>query len=209
MGEAKGDRWDLGWHHPDPQRQGRVYTQAGGFLDRIDGFDAEFFGMSPREVRQVDPQQRLLLELAWEAHEDAGIAPRSRAGSETGVFVGISSNDYASLVGAGWPDAYSNTGEFLQHCGKSHLLHFRFSRAERGHGHGLLFESGLRPSCLQEPAEGECSTALAGGVSILMAYPTVAGLCHAPLCFRPPDAARALTPAAMAMCAQKAADLCC
>ena len=91
VGEAQGDRWDLGWHHPDPHRTGRVYTRAGGFLDRIDGFDAEFFGMSPREVRQVDPQQRLLLELAWEAHEDAGIAPRSRAGSETGVFVGISS----------------------------------------------------------------------------------------------------------------------
>ena len=103
VGEAKGDRWDLGWHHPDPQRRGRVYTKAGGFLDRIDGFDAEFFGMSPREVKQVDPQQRLLLELAWEAHEDAGIAPRSRAGSETGVFVGISATTTPSLEGQAGP----------------------------------------------------------------------------------------------------------
>ena len=60
VGEAKGDRWDLGYYHPDPEQPGRVYTKAGGFLDSIDGFDAEFFGMSPREAKQVDPQQRLL-----------------------------------------------------------------------------------------------------------------------------------------------------
>ena len=166
--EAKGDRWDLGWHHPDSQRQGRVYTRAGGFLDRIDGFDAEFFGMSPREVRQVDPQQRLLLELAWEAHEDAGIAPRSRAGSETGVFVGISSNDYASLVGAGWPDAYSNTGSSFSIAANRISYIFDF------HGPSVAMDTACSSSlvCVHHACrsllEGECTTALAGGVSILM-----------------------------------------
>jgi acyl transferase domain-containing protein/acyl carrier protein len=167
VGEAKGDRWDLGWHHPDPQRRGRVYTRAGGFLDRIDGFDAEFFGMSPREVKQVDPQQRLLLELAWEAHEDAGIAPRSRAGSETGVFVGISSNDYGSLDGAGWPDAYSNTG------GSVSIAANRISYIFDFHGPSVSMDTACSSSlvCVHHACRsllnGECSTALAGGVNIL------------------------------------------
>jgi phthiocerol/phenolphthiocerol synthesis type-I polyketide synthase C len=166
--EAQGDRWDLGWHHPDARRNGRVYTRAGGFLDRIDGFDADFFGMSPREVRQVDPQQRLLLELAWEAHEDAGMAPRSTAGSDTGVFVGISSNDYASLVGAGWPDAYSNTGSSFSIAANRISYIFDF------HGPSVAVDTAcssalvcVHQACMSLLA-GECTTALAGGVSILM-----------------------------------------
>jgi acyl transferase domain-containing protein/acyl carrier protein len=166
--ETKGDRWDLGWHHPDSHRAGRVYTRSGGFLDRIDGFDAEFFGLSPREVRQVDPQQRLLLELAWEAHEDAGIAPRSRAGSDTGVFVGISSNDYASLGGQGWPDAYSNTGSAFSIAANRISYIFDF------HGPSVAVDTACSSSivCVHQACmallNGECSTALAGGVSILM-----------------------------------------
>jgi phthiocerol/phenolphthiocerol synthesis type-I polyketide synthase C len=167
VGEAQGDRWSLGWHHPDAHRQGRVYTRAGGFLDRVDGFDAEFFGLSPREARQMDPQQRLLLELAWEAHEDAGIAPRSRAGSDTGVFVGISSNDYASLVGAGWPDAYSNTGSSFSIAANRISYIFNF------HGPSVASDTACSSSivCVHQACmsllAGECSTALAGGVSIL------------------------------------------
>jgi phthiocerol/phenolphthiocerol synthesis type-I polyketide synthase C len=166
--EAKGDRWDDGWHHPDANRPGRVYTKAGGFLDRIDGFDAEFFGLSPREARQVDPQQRLLLELAWEAHEDAGIAPRSRAGSHTGVFVGISSNDYASLVGPEWPDAYSNTGSSFSIAANRISYFFDF------HGPSVAVDTACSSSlvCIHQACQallsGECSTALAGAVSILM-----------------------------------------
>ena len=168
VSEAKGDRWDLGWHHPDAHKNGRVYTRAGGFLDRIDGFDADFFGMSPREVRQVDPQQRLLLELAWEAHEDAGIAPRSTAGSDTGVFVGISSNDYASLVGPGWPDAYSNTGSSFSIAANRISYIFDF------HGPSVAVDTACSSAlvCVHQACKsllaGECTAALAGGVSILM-----------------------------------------
>ena len=166
VGEVKGDRWDLGWHHPDPQRRGRVYTKAGGFLDRIDGFDAEFFGLSPREAKQVDPQHRLLLELAWEALEDGGMAPRSQAGSETGVFVGISAADYANLDGA-WPDAYTNTG------GAFSIAANRISYIFDFHGPSVVVDTACSSSlvCIHQACRsllnGECSMALAGGVHIM------------------------------------------
>lgn len=167
VSEARGDRWDPGWHHPDPSRPGRVYTRAGGFLDRIDEFDADFFGLSPREARQVDPQQRLLLELAWEAFEHAGLAPRAQAGSKTGVFVGISSNDYSSLVGPGWPDAYSNTGSAFS------IAANRVSYIFDLHGPSVAVDTACSSSlvCVHQACRallaGECTTALAGGVSLI------------------------------------------
>ncbi|MET9364463.1 acyltransferase domain-containing protein [Streptomyces sp. NPDC006632] len=76
----------------------------GGFIDGIDRFDPLFFGISPREAVQMDPQQRLILELAWEALEDAGIAPGSLAGTETGVFMASCWGDYAALAHYRGPD---------------------------------------------------------------------------------------------------------
>ncbi|MFF2118728.1 acyltransferase domain-containing protein [Kitasatospora sp. NPDC058184] len=77
----------------------------GGFIDGIDRFDPLFFGISPREAVQMDPQQRLVLELCWEALEDAGIAPDSLVGSDTGVFMASCWNDYAALAHYRGPDA--------------------------------------------------------------------------------------------------------
>ncbi|MGO4424455.1 polyketide synthase, partial [Streptomyces sp. MCAF7] len=83
------DRW--------PTAPGAVPYFAG-LLDRVDTFDADFFGIPPREAVAMDPQQRLMLELAWEALEDAGIRPETLAGSRTGVFVGAIWDDYAALL---------------------------------------------------------------------------------------------------------------
>ena len=166
--EARGDRWDLGYHHPDPERADRVYTRACGLLDRIDGFDNEFFGLSPREARQVDPQQRLLLELAWEALEDASIPLHRIAGSDAGVFVGISSNDYANMVGPQAPDAYSNTGSSFS------IAANRISYFLDLHGPSVALDTacsstivGVHQACTSLYA-GDCSIALVGGISLLV-----------------------------------------
>jgi acyl transferase domain-containing protein len=116
VGEWPSDRWDGGYYHPDPARPGRIYTRAFGALESIDSFDAEFFAIPPRGASRMDPQQRLLLELAWEAFEDAGIRARRLAGSNTGVFIGLSSNDYVSLQAEdpGSINAYTNAGGALR-----------------------------------------------------------------------------------------------
>ncbi|CAN3129131.1 SDR family NAD(P)-dependent oxidoreductase [Mycobacterium sp. smrl_JER01] len=102
------DRWDADeFYSPDHTVPGTICNREGGFLTswRPDEFDAEFFSIAPREAAAMDPQQRLLLEVAWEALEDARINPRSLRGSSTGVFVGLTANDYyRSVVGTLRPE---------------------------------------------------------------------------------------------------------
>lgn len=111
--ETPGHRWDADeFFDPDPTTPNRTTSRWGGYVDDVDGFDADFFGIAPREAEAMDPQQRLLLEVTWEALEHAGIAPDSLYGSATGVIVGISSWDYTivSLERQTDVDAYLTTG---------------------------------------------------------------------------------------------------
>ena len=70
----------------------------GAYLDDLDRFDAAFFRISPVEAQLLDPQQRLILETSWRALEDAGIDPERLKDSRTGVYAGISNNDYRGLI---------------------------------------------------------------------------------------------------------------
>jgi acyl transferase domain-containing protein/acyl carrier protein len=95
------DRWDADdYYSEDYTVPGTICNREGGFLTswRPDEFDAEFFNIAPREAAAIDPQQRLLLEVAWEALENAGINPQAIRGSQTGVFIGLTTNDYYHSV---------------------------------------------------------------------------------------------------------------
>nr|WTB28351.1 SDR family NAD(P)-dependent oxidoreductase [Streptomyces sp. NBC_00830]WTB35731.1 SDR family NAD(P)-dependent oxidoreductase [Streptomyces sp. NBC_00830] len=106
--------WDIdGTHDPQPGTPGRTLTREGGFIDNLADFDAEFFGIAPREALTMDPQQRLLLEVAWEAVERAGIDARTLRGSRTGVFAGVMYHDY----GAGTSDGSIVSGRIAFHLG--------------------------------------------------------------------------------------------
>ena len=101
IGEVPPERWDLGLHYdPDPQKPLHQHVRYGGFVEGIDQFDPAFFGISPREAVCMDPQQRLFMEVAWQALEAAGQPMETLRGSRTGVFVGLSSSDYSSLLWA-------------------------------------------------------------------------------------------------------------
>ena len=110
------NRWDAeASFDADPDAVGKSYTRWGAFIDRVDEFDAAFFGISPREAVSLDPQQRMLLEVTWEALEHANIPPSSLNGSPTAVYLGISTGDYAAMLGdleggARLGDAYAASG---------------------------------------------------------------------------------------------------
>src|SRR5256886_428303 len=96
--EVPPDRWNAGrYYDAEPGVAGKSIALRGGFIDAIDQFDPQFFGISPREAPYVDPQHRLLLETAWEAIENAGVVLDLEKGSDIGVFVGISHNDYQGM----------------------------------------------------------------------------------------------------------------
>ena len=102
VSEVPADRWNVErFYDAEMGLSGKSIAKRGGFLDQIDQFDPQFFGISPREAPYIDPQQRLLLETAWEAIEDAGQVLDFEKGTDIGVFMGVSHNDYQNIQGGG------------------------------------------------------------------------------------------------------------
>ncbi|HEY4974435.1 MAG TPA: type I polyketide synthase, partial [Steroidobacteraceae bacterium] len=141
-------------------------------LGQVDRFDAEFFGIAPREAAVMDPQQRLLLEVSWEALEHAGIAPTSIYGSATGVYVGICSSDYSLLRLATTPlssiDAHFGSGSAHS------IASGRISYVLGLQGPSVSLDTACSSSlvavhlAVEGLRRGECSLALAAGVNVLL-----------------------------------------
>lgn len=171
--EIPEDRWNLKtFYDPDREKSGKTYVRWGGFLDKIDQFDAQFFRISPREAALIDPQQRLLLEVAWEALEDGGQVPEQLAGSNTSVFVGLYIHDYQhiqldasarNLIGS-----QMTTGTAMSIAANRISYIFDF------HGASMSLDTacssslvGVHLAC-QSIWNGESNLALAGGVNAIL-----------------------------------------
>ncbi len=169
--EVPEERWEP-YLRRDPRNAAvlKETTRWGTFLDDLAGFDAEFFGVSPREAELMDPQQRLALEVSWEALEHAGVPPRTLAGSDTAVLMGVNSDDYGKLIMEDLPGIEAWTGIGTSLCGianrVSHLLDLR--------GPSVALDAACAASLVavhqacQMLRAGETSLALAGGVSALI-----------------------------------------
>ncbi|MEX1118204.1 MAG: SDR family NAD(P)-dependent oxidoreductase [Terrimicrobiaceae bacterium] len=172
--DVPADRWNVErFYDPEPGLTGKSIAKRGGFLDAIDQFDPQFFGISPREAPYIDPQQRLLLETAWEAIEDAGMILDFDKGTDVGVFVGISHNDYQGLqhtptdrtgISAHTPigSAHSIAANRISYClnlgGPSIAMDTACSSAL----------TAVHAAC-EHLYDGRCRTALAGGVTVMIA----------------------------------------
>ncbi len=173
VSEIPSDRWNLKrFYDPDPAKPGKIYTREGGFLkQRIDEFDALFFGIAPREAECMDPQQRLLLETSWEALEDAGIPVESIAGTNTGVFIGAFTLDHKltqmGSTNRNFITTHTAIGSTMT------ILSNRISYMLDLHGPSMSLDTACSSSLVathlgcQAIWRGECDMALVGGVNIM------------------------------------------
>ena len=171
IGEVPTDRWNIDdFYSSGATAPGKITSRWGGFLDHVDLFDPPFFGISPREAARMDPQQRLLLEVSWEALENANIPASSLAGSQTGVFVGISSYDYSRLQfdDPEQIDAYAGTGN--AHSIAANRLSYFFDLRGPSMAVDTACSSSLVATHLacQSLRSGESDLALTGGVNLLL-----------------------------------------
>ncbi len=171
--EIPHDRWDVeSIYDPDPNVPGKSYAKHGAFLDQVDMFDANFFGIAPREAANLDPQQRLVLEAAWEAMENGGQSPQKLKGSRSGVFLGISTFDYANLQvkqqDPGLINAYYASGNIL--CMAAGRVSYTFGLTGPCMSVDTACSSSLVSLHLacQSLRNNECGLAFAGGVGMLL-----------------------------------------
>lgn len=166
-----GERFDLArYWHPDRKASGRTCSVSAGIVGDVKKFDAAFFGMSPKEAEALDPQQRMMLEMAWEAFEDAGIAPSEAAGSKTAVYVGAASTD----MGIIHADDPSMTGPYAMTGTSLSIIANRLSYFFDLHGPSMTIDTAcssslvaLHEACRAMEAEN-LPMALVGGVNVLL-----------------------------------------
>ena len=173
--EIPPDRWDVDeFYDPQPATSGKMNTRSGGFLSQIDGFDPLFFNISPKEAQRMDPKQRIFLEVAWEALENAGLAPDKLSGTQTGVFVAPTGGSqyhqllYKNVADLTQINAYDGIGSTpsLAASRLSYLLNLK--------GPSLAIETACSSSLVaihlacQSLRTGESNLCIVGGVNLIL-----------------------------------------
>jgi acyl transferase domain-containing protein/acyl-CoA synthetase (AMP-forming)/AMP-acid ligase II len=168
--EIPAERWNINaFFDANPIKSGKMNTRWGGFIQNVLDFDADFFGMLPKETKYTDPQHRLLLELSYEALQHANITTKSLIGSRTGVFVGISSSDYAQLM--------HKNGQLTEYTGVGNahsLAANRISYYYDLHGPSMAIDTACSSSLValhlacKSLQQEECDLALVGGVNLML-----------------------------------------
>lgn len=173
ISDIPSTRWNVeDYFDKNPDISGKMYTRKGGFIENMNQFDAKFYGIAPKEANQIDPQQRLLLDISWEALENAFIVPSSIKNSDTGVFIGLSSDDYGHLSidshNTSSINAYSSLGT-ARSIAAGRLAYFFGLQ-----GPVMQLDTACSSSLLsihlacQSLRNKECNMALAGGVNLLL-----------------------------------------
>lgn len=170
--EIPADRYDVeAVYDRTPRTRGRTVSRWGGLLHKIDEFDAEFFGIAPREAAKMDPQQRLLLEVTYEALEDAGVPLSDLIGSDTGVYIGQAGGDYWHMQYATRDsvDLYGMTGAGFRAV-MSGRLSYAFDLRGPSYTVDTACSSGLVAvhNAVQALRLGECRMAIAGAVALVL-----------------------------------------
>ncbi|MFJ6569136.1 type I polyketide synthase [Streptomyces sp. NPDC091292] len=170
VGEVPRQRWDAKEFHSEAGEEGHTNTTEGGFIADPDAFDNEFFTVSPREAAAMDPQQRLLLQSAWRAVEDAGTAPRSLAGTRTGVYVGIMGNEWAQLHLTDYANVTAQMGSGNGYCMTANRISYHLDLKGPSLAVDTACSSSLVAAHLAVNAllSEECDTALVGGVNVAL-----------------------------------------
>ena len=165
------DRWEGGaYWSDDPDQAGKMYDVHGGFIDDVDAFDPDFFGINPREAESMDPQQRLLLELSWEALERSGIDPRTLMNTQTGVYIGMTNSDYGRRLTSDvrHVDGYTSLGAAAS-IAAGRIAYFLGT-----HGPAVVFDTACSSSlvavhqAVASLRNREIDLAIVGGVNLIL-----------------------------------------
>eukprot|EP00058_Branchiostoma_floridae_P003512 XP_002589000.1 hypothetical protein BRAFLDRAFT_87472 [Branchiostoma floridae] len=176
------DRFDTSFlWHPD-RTPGKLYNRCGGYLQcNVFEFDRQFFKIPPDEANHLDPQIQILLEVTWEALENAGIPPRSIRGSNTGVYVGVTSSEYLTMTCSPYSNISQYTNSGTNSCMVSNRISYEFDLHGPSFSVDTACSSSLYSIHLASEAirKGDCSMAIAGGVNLMLLPITSVGFCQA------------------------------